>query len=103
MHFAGELGYPDGMSATQPLRMPTTVAQRKGIGKLAAEARERTLILTVHGKPSVVVMSPSQYDAQRRKLIELEQKIIGTAAALVADRSTMLKTAEARERLLAAD
>jgi PHD/YefM family antitoxin component YafN of YafNO toxin-antitoxin module len=91
------------MSETPPLRMPTTVAQRNGIGKLASQAQERTVVLTNHGNAVAVVMSPAEYDNQRRKLVELEQTVLNTAALLVAERSSLLDATSARERLLAAD
>lgn len=87
---------------TQLLSMSSTVAARRGVGFLTSEAQERPVKLTSHGKPVAVVLSAAEYDEQRRLLREAEQKVVSLAANLVADRSTMLSAAEAKERLLAA-
>lgn len=87
---------------TQLLSMSSTVAARRGVGFLTSEAQERPVKLTSHGKPVAVVLSAAEYDEQRRLLREAEQKVLSLAANLIADRSTMLSTAEAKERLLAA-
>lgn len=87
---------------TQLLSMSSTVAARRGLGFLTSEAQERPVKLTSHGKPVAVVLSAAEYDEQRRLLREAEQKVLSLAANLVADRSTMLSAAEAKERLLAA-
>ena len=61
------------------------------------------MTLTSHGKPDAVVMSAAERDEQRRLLREVELKVLGMAANLVADRSEMLTTGQVRERLLASD
>lgn len=68
-----------------------------------AQAQERPVTLTSHGKPVAVVMSAAERDEQRRLLRDVELKVLGMAANLVADRSTMLTTEQARQRLLATD
>lgn len=87
---------------TQLLSMSSTVAARRGVGFLTSEAQERPVKLTSHGKPVAVVLSAAEYDEQRRLLREAEQKVLSLAANLIADRSTMLSAAEAKDRLLAA-
>lgn len=67
------------------------------------QAQERPVTLTSHGKPVAVVMSAAERDEQRRLLRDVELKVLGMAANLVADRSTMLTTEQARQRLLATD
>ncbi|WP_440101369.1 type II toxin-antitoxin system prevent-host-death family antitoxin [Glutamicibacter mishrai] len=91
------------MATSQPLRISSTVAARRGIGFIMAQAQERPVTLTSHGKPVAVVMSAAECDEQRRLLREVELKVLGMAANLVAGRSAMLTTDQARERLSAAD
>lgn len=91
------------MATTQPLRISSTVAARKGIGFITTQAQERPVTLTSHGKPVAVVMSAAERDEQRRLLRDVELKVLGMAANLVADRSAMLTTDQARERLLGSD
>jgi prevent-host-death family protein len=90
------------MSRSQPITISSTVAARRGLGFVTSEAQERPVRLTSHGKPVAVVVSAAEYDEQRRRLREAELKILEVAATLVADRSTMLSTSAAKERLLAA-
>jgi prevent-host-death family protein len=87
---------------THLLSMSSTVAARRGVGFLTSEAQERPVKLTSHGKPVAVVLSAAEYDEQRRLLREAEQKVLSLAANLIADRSTMLSVAEAKDRLFAA-
>lgn len=91
------------MATTHPLRISSTVAARKGIGFITTQAQERPVTLTSHGKPVAVVMSAAERDEQRRLLREVELKVLSMAANLVADRSTMLTTDQAREKLFASD
>ncbi|MGO2328495.1 type II toxin-antitoxin system prevent-host-death family antitoxin [Glutamicibacter arilaitensis] len=91
------------MAATQPLRISSTVAARKGIGFIVAQAQDRPVTLTSHGKPVAVVMSATERDEQFRLLRDVELKVLSTTANLVADRSAMLTTYQARERLLGTD
>lgn len=86
----------------QPLSLPSGVAARRGLGFVTSEAQERPITLTSHGKPVAVVVSAAEYDEQRRLLREMELKILETVATLVADRSTMMTSTEARDRLRAA-
>lgn len=48
-------------------------------------------------------MSAAERDEQRRLLREVELKVLSMAANLVADRSAMLTTDQAREKLFASD
>ncbi|KJC63525.1 type II toxin-antitoxin system prevent-host-death family antitoxin [Agreia bicolorata] len=90
------------MTTTKPLTLTSGTAAKRGIGFLTSEAQERPVKLTSHGKPVAVVVSAAEYDEQRRVLKEAELKLLSIAANLVADRSTMVSTNVAKERLLAA-
>jgi len=84
---------------TTPLRMPATVATKKGAGYLAEKAAERTVVLTNHGKPSAVVMSPERFDDLERALRLAADQMIQGVSQLVADRSEFHTVDEVRERL----
>ncbi|MGO2423389.1 MULTISPECIES: type II toxin-antitoxin system prevent-host-death family antitoxin [Glutamicibacter] len=91
------------MATSRPLRISSAVAAGRGIEFITAQAQERPVTLTSHGKPVAVVMSAAECDEQSRLLREVELKVLGMAANLVADRSAMLTTDQARQRLLASD
>lgn len=84
---------------TTPLRMPATVATKKGAGYLAEKAAERTVVLTNHGKPSAVVTSPERFDDLERALRLAADQMIQGVSQLVADRSEFHTVDEVRERL----
>lgn len=79
--------------------MPATVATKKGAGYLAEKAAERTVVLTNHGKPSAVVMSPERFDDLERALRLAADQMIQGVSQLVADRSEFHTVDEVRERL----
>lgn len=84
---------------TAPLRMPATTATKKGAGYLAEKAAERTVVLTNHGKPSAVVMSPENFDDLERSLRLAADQMIQGVSRLVAERSEFHTVDEVRERL----
>ncbi len=84
---------------TEPLRMPATLATRKGAGYLADQAGERTVILTNHGRETAVVMSPEHYDELVRALRAAADRLVSGVADLVADRSEFRSIDDARARL----
>lgn len=84
---------------TAPLHMPATVATKKGAGYLAEMAAGRTVVLTNHGKPSAVVMSPERFDDLERSLRLAADQMIQGVSQLVADRSEFHTVDEVRERL----
>lgn len=84
---------------TSVLRIPATVATKRGAGFLADKAAERTVVLTNHGKPSAVVMSPERFDDLERSMREAAEQMVRGISQLVAERSEFLTVDEARERL----
>lgn len=86
---------------TAPLHMPATLATKKGAGFLAEKAAERTVVLTNHGKPTAVVMSPEHFDDLERSLRRAADQLVQGIATLVADRSDFRSVDEVRERLRA--
>lgn len=84
---------------TTPLRMPATMATKRGAGYLAEKAAERTVVLTNHGKPTAVVMSPENFDELERSLRRAADEIVRGVSALVADRSDFHTVDEARQML----
>lgn len=55
---------------TDTLRMPVSVAARKGVSALAAEAAAHRVVLTSHGRPVAVVDSAERLDEDIRTLRE---------------------------------
>lgn len=84
---------------TAPLRMPATMATKKGAGFLAEKASERTVVLTNHGKPTAVVMSPENFDELERSLRYAVDQLVQGVTTLVADKSDFHTVDEVRERL----
>lgn len=84
---------------TAPLHMPATVATKKGAGYLAEKAAGRTVVLTNHGKPSAVVMSPENFDDLERSLRLAADQMIQGIGRLTAERSEFHTVDEVRERL----
>lgn len=81
------------------LRVPSTLATRKGTGFLAEKAAKETVVLTNHGKPTAVVMSPENYDEMQRSLRAAADRIISGVADVVAEGTTFRSVDEARRRL----
>lgn len=84
---------------TAPLRMPATMATKRGAGYLADKAAERTVVLTNHGKPTAVVMSPERFDDLERSLRRAADELVRGVSDLVAERSEFHTLDEARQRL----
>ena len=82
-----------------PLRMPATMATKKGAVYLAEKAAELTVVLTNHGKPTAVVMSPEHFDELERSLRAAADQLVQGVADLVAERSEFRSVNEVRERL----
>lgn len=84
---------------TAPLRMPATTATKRGAGYLSEKAADRTVVLTNHGKPTAVVMSPENFDELERTLRQAADEMIRGISRLVAERSEFHTVDEVRERL----
>ena len=77
---------PEGTNSPS-IRMPITVASRKGVSALAAEASHSRVILTNHGRPVAIVDSAERIDQDLRRLREASAAILDVAADLVSQRS----------------
>lgn len=84
---------------TAPLRMPATMATKKGAGYLAEKAADRTVVLTNHGKPTAIVMSPEHFDELERSLRAAAEELVRGISTLVAARSEFHSLDEARAQL----
>jgi PHD/YefM family antitoxin component YafN of YafNO toxin-antitoxin module len=67
--------------------MPITVASRKGVSALAAEASRSRVILTNHGRPVAIVDSAERIDQDMQRLRAASAAILDAAADLVSQRS----------------
>jgi PHD/YefM family antitoxin component YafN of YafNO toxin-antitoxin module len=72
--------------STQALRMPITVAARKGVSAVAATAEERRVVLTNHGHPVAVVDSAERIDDALRRAREAARTVVEAAADAVIER-----------------
>ncbi|MGP9843598.1 type II toxin-antitoxin system prevent-host-death family antitoxin [Brachybacterium sp. 107] len=75
------------------------MATKKGVGYLAETAAGRTVVLTDHGKPSAIVMSPERFDDLERSLRLAADQMIQGVSQLVAERSEFHTVDEVREGL----
>lgn len=73
------------------------MATEKGAGYLAEKAAGRTVVLTDHGKPSAIVMSPERFDDLERSLRLAANQVIQGVSQLVAERSEFHTVDEVRE------
>lgn len=87
------------MSTEGFLRIPATLANRKGAAYVTAKAQEQPVVVTSHNKPVSVTLSPERYDDLVRTVRETQDQVLASAAALVADRSTFRTLDEARAKL----
>lgn len=69
------------------LRMPITTASRKGVSKVTAEAEERRVILTNHGRAIAVVDSADRLDEDLRRIREASRLVVEAAGELALGRS----------------
>jgi hypothetical protein len=69
------------MVIEQTVRMPVSVAARKGVSAVAAAAAERRVVLTSLGRPVAVVDSAARTDETARLLREMEREVIDGVAA----------------------
>lgn len=81
------------------LRVPATVANRRGAAFVTDKAQEQPVVITNHNKPVSVTLSPERYDEMIRTVRETQDHVLASAASLVAERSTFRSLDEARYRL----
>lgn len=72
---------------TDTVRVPISVAAQRGISKLAADAADRRVILTNHGRAVAVVDNGERLDDDLRIVREASLTVIDAAAELVWNRS----------------
>lgn len=85
---------------TDTLRMPVTVAARKGVSAVAAQSVDQRVVLTNHGRPVAVVDSAERLDEDVRTLREAARLVTDTFAHRAADaRPATLNLDEVCERL----
>lgn len=71
---------------TPTVRMPITVAARKGLSAVTAEAAEHRVLLTSHGRPVAVVDSAGRADDDVRQIREAARAVVECAADSVLQR-----------------
>ena len=75
---------------TAPLRMPVSVASRKGISAVAATAEERRVVLTSLGRDVAVVDSAARLDDDVRRLREAARVVVDAFSDDAAEKTTRL-------------
>jgi len=70
--------------------MPISVAARRGVSAVAAEAAEHRVILTSLGRPVAVVDAAERLDEDIRTMRKAARVVVVAAADKVAGRSTRL-------------
>lgn len=81
------------------VRVPISVAARRGVSKLAADAAERRVILTNHGHVVAVVDNAERLDNDLRVVREASLAVIDAAAELVWQRSAKVSLDEVCDKL----
>ncbi len=79
--------------------MPISVAARRGVSAVAAEASDRRVVLTSLGRPVAVVDSAARIDEQARALREGARQIIETYATAALDSAATMSLSELCVRL----
>jgi hypothetical protein len=80
---------------SEAVRMPVSIAARKGVSAVANEAAEHRVILTSLGRPVAVVDSAERIDEDLRVLRLAARTVVEMYAEKVAKRSTQLSLADA--------
>lgn len=70
----------------QAVRMPMTVAARKGVSAVAATAEDRRVVLTSHGRPVAVIDSAERLDDALRTVREAARIVVEAAADAALER-----------------
>ena len=81
------------------VRMPVSIASRKGVSALANEAADHRVILTSLGRAVAVVDSAERIDEDLRRMREAARTVVEAAAEFVAGRTTVLSLDEVCTRL----
>ena len=84
---------------SESVRIPVSVASRKGISALAHEATEHRIVLTSFGRAVAVVDSSERIDRDLRKVREAALLVVESMAENAKGRSTTLDLEEVCARL----
>lgn len=81
------------------VRIPISVASKRGVSHLATAAAEDRLVLTSHGRPVAVVDSAERLDEDARTMREAATLVIDGAAHRLSERSAHFDLAAACDQL----
>jgi len=84
---------------SESIRVPMSVASRRGVSWLPEQAATKRVILTSHGRPVAVVDTAERYDEDVRKIREAAWTVLDWIGEKVADRTASFSTDEACARL----
>jgi len=83
----------------ESIRMPVSVASRKGVSALTHEVDGYRVVLTSLGRAVAVVDSAERIDEDLRKIREAARLVVESLAETVKDRSTMFDLDDVCARL----
>lgn len=84
---------------TESVRMPVSIASRKGVSALTREVASYRVILTSMGRAVAVVESAERIDEDLRKVREAARLVVESMAETAKGRSTTLDLEEVCTRL----
>lgn len=84
---------------SESIRMPVSIASRKGVSALTREVAGQRVVLTSLGRAVAVVDSAERIDEDLRKIREASRLVVESVAEIAKGRSTMLDLDEACMRL----
>lgn len=84
---------------TETVRIPVSIASRKGVSALTHEAAGHRVVLTSLGRAVAVVDSAERIDEDLRKVREAARLVVESLAEKAKGRSTMLNLDEVCARL----
>lgn len=84
---------------SESVRMPVSVASRKGVSALTHEVAGYRVVLTSLGRAVAVVDSAERIDEDLRKVREAARLVVESLAETIKDRSTMFDLDDACARL----
>ena len=92
------LGSLAGMS-TETVRVPITLASRRGVSALPDLVSDKRVVLTSHGRTVAVVDHPERLDQDVRRMREAAWAVLDWAGAKVAERTPQYSFTQVCERL----
>lgn len=75
------------MTTLEPLRVPTSIAAKRGVSWLAEQARDRRVLLTRFGQPTAAIDSAERLDESSRLIVAARREVVESLADAALDRA----------------